>query len=422
MSKHADNASGINRSWTARLGALFAIVCAASFAADLSGQTTAEDEQLTPAERREQLARAAKEAQQLQDRIDAESMLKRGAKYLLAAQEKDGGWASESGPGITALVLKALIQEASVGPNHPAVERGIRFVLRFQRDDGGIYAANGLLKNYETSVVLSMFAALKSDKYKELAAKAQKFLKELQWDEGEDKSVDDPWYGGAGYGHGKRPDLSNTQMMLEALRDSGLPKDDPVFKKALVFIQRCQMLGETNDQSFANGASQGGFIYSPANGGESKAGEVEVPGGKQLRCYGSMTYAGFKSMLYAGLTKEDRRVKAALDWIGRYWTLDHNPNMPEKQSQEGLFYYYHVFGRAFQAWGEDLIKDHVGREHDWRQELVAKLMTLQREDGSWINEADRWMEGQPALTTAYAMLALEAAFPQAEGKPPALPR
>ena len=34
----------------------------------------------------------------------------------------------------------------------------------------------------------------------------------------------------------------------------------------------------------------------------------------------------------------------------------------------------------------------------------------QLEDGSWSNEADRWMEGHPVLTTAYAMLALQAAM------------
>ena len=344
-------------------------------------------------------------------RDQARDLTQRGARYLLAAQEKDGGWASQTGPGGSSLVLKALIQEPTVGPAHPAVERGVRFVLRFQRDDGGVYSAEGLLKNYETSVTLSMLAALGGEKYQPRIAKAQRFLKELQWDEGEQKSIDDPWYGGAGYGHQKRPDLSNTQMMLEALHDSGLPPDDPTYKKALVFIQRCQMRGESNDQPFAKGSSQGGFIYTAANGGESKAEQVDVAGRKELRCYGSMTYAGFKSMLYAGLAREDPRVKVALDWIGRHWTLDHNPNMPATQSKQGLFYYYHLFGRALQAWGEDVVTDQVGRKHLWRRELVEQLTRIQRDDGSWINEADRWMEGLPTLTTAYAMLALQAAFP-----------
>jgi squalene-hopene/tetraprenyl-beta-curcumene cyclase len=242
----------------------------------------------------------------------------------------------------------------------------------------------------------------------------QKFLKDNQWDERQGKSPDDPWYGGAGYGEHKRPDLSNTQMMLEALRDSGLSANDPAYKKALVFIQRCQMRGESNDQPLAHGATQGGFIYTPVNGGESKAGTVEIDGRNELRCYGSMTYAGFKSMLYAGLRRDDPRVQAALDWIRRYWTLEYNPNMPETQSRQGLFYYYHVLGRALAAYGENVIRDQAGREHAWRHELVERLARTQREDGSWVNEADRWMEGLPALTTAYAMLALESAYPASE--------
>ena len=343
----------------------------------------------------------------------AAELTRRGAQFLLAAQEQDGGWASQTGPGVTCLVLKALIQEPTVGPDHPAVRRGVELVRKSVHDDGGVYSAEGMLKNYESSVALSMFAALGKSRCAGDVAALQEFLKKNQWDEGEGKSVDDPWYGGAGYGRHERPDLSNTQMMLEALRDSGLPKDDPTYKKALVFISRCQMLGETNDQPLAKGSSQGGFIYTPAKGGESKAGTVEINGRSELRCYGSMTYAGFKSMLYAGLERDDPRVKAAFDWIRRNWTLDHNPNMPNDRSLQGLYYCYHVFGRALAAWGESSIKDEAGREHNWRQELVEKLAKLQRRDGSWVNEADRWMEGLPSLTTAYAMLSLQAAYPPA---------
>ena len=336
----------------------------------------------------------------------------RGAKFLLASQDSDGAWMPQAGPGITCLALKALAQEPSIGPDHPAVRRGIEYVMKSQHDDGGFYSPEGIIKNYETSVALSMFAVADGEKYADIIKRAQKFVTDLQWDEGEEKSIDDAWYGGAGYGNGKRPDLSNTQMMLEALEDSGLPKDDPAYQKALVFISRCQMLGESNDQPFAQGSSQGGFIYSPANGGESKPGKFEVDGREELRAYGSMTYAGFKSMLYAGLTRDDPRVRAALEWIGRHWTLEYNPNMPATQSKQGLFYYYHMFARAMAALGDDKITDAVGREHNWRAELIETLHSLQQEDGSWINEEDRWMEGVPALTTAYSMLSLQAAFPE----------
>ncbi|MFO0837552.1 MAG: hypothetical protein U1D55_03430 [Phycisphaerae bacterium] len=344
-------------------------------------------------------------------RARAIELIDNGARFLVAQQENEGGWAGKTGPGISALCVKALAQARSVGSKHDAVLRGVAFVLRSKRDDGGVYSAAGMLKNYESSVALSALCALKPPDHEAEIAKLRQFLLGFQYDESEDKSADDVAYGGAGYGLIRRPDLSNTQMMVEALHDSGLPPDHPAYKKALAFIQRCQMLGEFNDQPFARGASDGGFIYTPTGGGESKAGSWVVDGKKQLRSYGSMTYAGFKSMLYAGLKPDDPRVTAAVAWIGRYWTLDFNPNMPEKQSREGLYYYYHVFARALDALGQDEITDAAGRKHDWRLELVDKLASLQKADGSWVNEEDRWWEGQPPLTTAYAMLALEAAFP-----------
>lgn len=340
---------------------------------------------------------------------DLRDMSRRGARFLLATQASDGGWGPQYRVGVSALALRALVQEPSVGPADPAVRRGVAFILEAQQPDGGVYSGDGLQKNYESSVVLSLLSALHDPSHADAIKRLQRFLTDNQWDEGEGKPRTDVFYGGAGYGHGKRPDLSNTQMMLEALHDSGLPASDPAYQKALVFIQRCQMLGETNDQPFAKGSTQGGFIYSPANGGESKAETVDIDGRQELRCYGTMTYAGFKSMLYAGLSRDDQRVKAALGWIQGNWTLTANPNMPEKQSQEGLFYYYHVFARALAAWGQDTITDSVGREHRWREELVTRLRRIQQEDGSWVNEQDRWMEGLPELTTAYAMLALQAA-------------
>ncbi|MCK4343365.1 MAG: terpene cyclase/mutase family protein [Phycisphaerae bacterium] len=341
----------------------------------------------------------------------ARRITERGAKYLLAAQEKNGGWASETGPGISCLVLKALIRTPSVGPDHPAVKRGIECVLKSQRADGGIYAAEGLYKNYESAVALSMFAVLNKPEYQDRITALRKFLKGLQWDEGEGKSLDDPWYGGSGYGRHQRPDITNTHTMLDALRDSGLSSDDPAYKKALVFVQRCQMLGETNPQPFAAGSTQGGFIYTPANMGESKAGYQQIAGRSELRCFGTVTYAGFKSLLYAGLKRDDPRVRAAFEWIRRYWTLKYNPNMPERQTQEGLYFYYHVFARALRAWGEDVIEDQRGVKHNWRQELIQQLASLQKEDGSWVNEADRYMEGIPTLTTAFAQLAIQEAYP-----------
>jgi len=52
------------------------------------------------------------------------------------------------------------------------------------------------------------------------------------------------------------------------------------------------------------------------------------------------------------------------------------------------------------------VTDAKGMKHDWRAELVAKLASLQKPDGSWVGDK-RWMEDDPILVTAYAVLALQ---------------
>ena len=335
-------------------------------------------------------------------------------RFLAASQQPDGGWIGfgKTDPAITALVAKCFIQDPGYGSKHPLVKRALDFMLTFTNEDGGIYVEGQGLRNYQTSVCLMALAATKDPEHRRHIGTAQQFLTTLQWDEGEGYERDNPWYGGAGYGRHQRPDLSNTQMMIEALHQSGLPAEHPAYRKAVVFIQRCQMLAPYNDQPFAAGTADGGFIYSPVSGGESKAGSTEVGGRPRLRSYGSMTYAGFKSLLHARVDRDDPRVRAAYDWIRSYYTLESNPNMPGAQSKEGLYYYYHVFAKALAAWGQDQITDASGKTHCWREDLCRALEACQRPDGSFVNQADRWMEGNPYLVTAYAVLAIQTALDQ----------
>ena len=343
---------------------------------------------------------------------EATRAIDKALTFLAAAQQQDGGWTlfGQTDPALTSLAAKCFAQNPKYGPDHAIVRRALAFVLTFQQEDGGIYVADAGLGNYYTSVALMALSSAGEGRHAAAIERARDFLVKLQWDEEEGHNPQSAWYGGAGYGQRKRPDLSNTQMMLEALKQSGLPASHPSYKKALVFISRCQMSSHANDQGFARGADDGGFIYTPAGGGESKAGTVIVNGRPRLRSYGSMTYAGFKSLLYAEVRRDDPRVRQAYDWIRKHYTLDHNPNMPDAQSHEGLYYYYHVFARALAAWGEDWITDGRERKQNWREDLCRKLVTTASSDGSWVNSADRWYEGNPYLVTAYAVLALQTAL------------
>ena len=50
--------------------------------------------------------------------------------------------------------------------------------------------------------------------------------------------------------------------------------------------------------------------------------------------------------------------------------------------------------------------DENGVVHEWRKDLIEALAARQREDGAWVNENSRWLEGDASLVTGYALLAL----------------
>ncbi len=65
---------------------------------------------------------------------------------------------------------------------------------------------------------------------------------------------------------------------------------------------------------------------------------------------------------------------------------------------------------SLRAWGEPVSADGQGVKHPWREDVYRKPISLQDKDGSWVKPADRWYEGNPALVTAYAVLALQPAL------------
>ena len=192
--------------------------------------------------------------------------------------------------------------------------KSLKYLEGFVQPDGAVSLKNSMYRNYETSLALVCFAEANRDgRYDKIIKNAEKFLKENQWAEAQGQDKSSPAYGGAGYGKHKRPDLSNTQFLVDALKAAGAGPDDEAMKKALIFVSRCQNLeSEHNTLPHPAKNPDGGFYYTPAAGGESLAGKTPNGG---LRSYGSMTYAGLKSMIYAGVGPDDPRVKAAVKWI-----------------------------------------------------------------------------------------------------------
>lgn len=328
------------------------------------------------------------------------AMASKAIGYLAAHQNEDGSFSPQTGPAVTAMVLTAAMNHGRTAED-PMIAKGLKYIETFIREDGGVYSEESTHKNYETCISLMCFvAANKNHKFDKQVKGAEAFVKGLQFDAGEGKSKEDMEFGGAGYGRHKRPDLSNTSFFIDALKAAGNDENSQSIQDALVFISRCQNLeSENNTSPFPAKNPDGGFYYTPAAGGSSQAGTTENGG---LRSYASMTYAGLKSMIHAGVGPEDPRVKAASNWLKKNYSLESNPGM----GSSGLFYYYHTMAKALSALGQDEFIEENGSSHNWRKELLAELQKKQKEDGSWVNEDSRWMEGDANLVTAYALLAM----------------
>ena len=348
-------------------------------------------------------------------RNEVQHAIDRGLAWLQTNQTPGGYWSTPDHPAVTALALTAFKGEPAgrFQKTEPAwLKRGYDSILSCVKSDGSIYRTN--LPTYNTAI--SMMALLAADKaeYEPVLRKARQFLIGLQGDFDQQGKLDNVFDGGIGYGT-KYPhsDMGNTLQALEALYYSKhLVKDkdlagakDLDWEAAIHFLQNCQNLPGANKQAWVSDdpKNKGGFVYYP---GYSMAGAEtnSATGRVALRSYGSISYGGLLSYIYANLKRDDPRVLAVFEWLRKNYTLAENPGM----GPQGLYYYFHTMSKALTLYGVKELKLTDGQSIDWRKELAMRLINLQQRDGSWINEEHgRWWEKDPALVTAYAVLSLE---------------
>jgi len=358
-----------------------------------------------------------KDERNLSFRNEIRDSLERGLAWLRAQQNADGSFGKDTQhPALSALPLVAFQREPSGRfADGDFLAKGYAYVRGFTQPDGGIYNKDAGLANYNTSVCLLALAGANVPKDLDLLLKARAYVVGQQAS-GMAKPETD---GGIGYGNTgtspKRghPDLDNTIVALEALRATKhLVADRPGTKDlnwnaAIEFVSRCQNLPSQNKEKWASAdpANKGGFVYYP---GYSNAGEAPVEGGgKALRSSGSMSYAGLLSFIYADVSKDDPRVQAAVEWLNRNYTVTENPGL----DQQGYFYYVHLMAKGLTAAGITAL-DTGGKRTDWRRDLAMRLMKLQQQDGSWLNDSPRWKENNPVLVTTYCTLTLEILYGQ----------
>ena len=145
----------------------------------------------------------------------------RAIAFLQKTQAPDGSYFAASRPGVTAVVTTAIMRHGRT-PNDPLVAKSLKYLEGFVQPDGAISLPRQHYRNYETSLGLMCFAEANRDgRYDKLIKNAEKFLKDNQWAEAQGQDKSSPAYGGAGYGKHKRPDLSNTQFLVDALKAAG---------------------------------------------------------------------------------------------------------------------------------------------------------------------------------------------------------
>jgi len=76
---------------------------------------------------------------------------------------------------------------------------------------------------------------------------------------------------------------------------------------------------------------RGGFVYYP---GHSMAGGVtnSQTGKVALRSYGSMSYGGLLSYIYAKVSRDDPRVVAVKDWLRSNYTIMSPKDVPPENT------------------------------------------------------------------------------------------
>ena len=326
----------------------------------------------------------------------------RAADYLWSRQDSDGGWHSHtygllrSGQSLTPFVLDALLDLAA--PPTSNLDRAINFIREHTQRDGALGLTGDFpdYPNYATALAVKVLCRARPAGWESQVASIAAYLRAQQFTEQNGWRRPDPAYGAWGMGGERRTppatghvDLSMTRLVLEALRTAGVSASDPIFEKALVYVERCQ-----------NG--DGGFHFTTTEYDTNKAGHD----GRGFRRYGTATADGILALRATGAPSTDRRVTRAREWLAAHHRGLTVPGFVGEAYQrwpQGLsFYYAAAFTQAMRA----------------DAAVIRELERAQRADGSWSNPNNLVKEDDPLIATAFAIRALST--PQASAEPSSL--
>jgi squalene-hopene/tetraprenyl-beta-curcumene cyclase len=361
------------------------------------------------------------------ERVDR--ALSAAVHFLTHQQAPDGAWRSDTygafkdGGSLTPLVLETLAACPQTDESTISIQQGANYLAAMVQPDGRIEPGpHGL--SYPVYTAALAVTVLGNPRHESARTAWLNFLRERQLTEPLGWQPSDKEYGGWGFSHDSprkprpgepRPpltesNLSATVFALEALRAAGGAAEEPAFRKALRFVQRCQNFQDDpacGDPAF----DDGGFFFIYDDPVRNKAGRAgtDRTGKERFSSYGSTTADGLRCLLACGLPPDEARVSAARRWLESHCSVTTHPGKyaSDREGARPAVYYYYCWSlaRALTSAGVQELRTPAGPVR-WADALTEELLKRQQADGSWSNEAVAVREDDPLVATSLAAGAL----------------
>ena len=269
------------------------------------------------------------------DAPSSDELTAKAVAFLRPRQDADGGWSARAQePGITALVVTALLRSKRVTPDRPGGRQGAGLPRRASSAPtaGWPRAPHA---NYVTSIALMAFH--------EANVKGR-------YDRADQGRPGVPQGDAVGRGRGQdagrrllrrgrlRRDQQPARPVEHLVLPGGPARHRPARRRPGVEEGRwCSSRGARTSRASSTtspGPTRSTTAASstpPPTAASSMAGKPTTPTAASALTR-SMTYAGLKSMIYAGLSPDDPRVKAAVDYIKKHYTSTRTPASASRAS------------------------------------------------------------------------------------------
>ena len=308
--------------------------------------------------------------------VEVEPLFERGSKFLVENQKDDGSWKAQSsfgsnGTGVASLCILALLstgEDPNFGPHAPAVRRGLEYLIRKQNSKSGMMGGNAydfgftmlcLAEAYGAVDDDLLFGGAKASNRRSIGEALELCVKGACTMKHKTELVGHGWNSTAG--QGGIPDTSVAGSVLVGLlaaRNAGIEVSDDVMNRAIKYFQK--MTGKSGTV---------GYFQTRANS------------------YGNSTARSAITALVLAIGKQ----KSCKEYTATAKFIS--------QDLEQRYQSHPLYGDYYQA--QALFQVDYKAWQSWNRERIRQTVLLANEDGS----IGRSPVG-PAYSTAMSMLTL----------------